>query len=210
MSIARKLDWQESMNGVTIDCSLNIAIHSADSDTVLLTIPGVDGSLDGYEQKYIRMVERYQETYGTVAMRIENPFITSFHWESNPRHALEYILDNAREITGRDTTPKILVVAHSAGASVIAKIASEYPAIKAVLLINPAKKLLSPLDIEKGMGAIVERSSVVFGSNDPSVDMAHDLRNEWLKVHIVDGADHNFSGEYLDAFIHLPTRYLKP
>lgn len=210
MSIAHKLDWQESMNGVTIDCSLDMAIHPADSDTVLLTIPGVDGSVDGYEKKYVRMVERYQDAYGVAAVRIENPFITSFHWESNPRHALEYILDNAKEVTGRDTPPKIVVVAHSAGASIIAKIAGDYPAIKRLLLINPAKKLLSPEEIEKGMGAIVDHSTVVFGGSDPSVDMAHDLRNEWLKVHIVDGADHNFSGEFLNTFINLPTRYLKP
>lgn len=209
--ISKQLQWQETMNNVTIDCSLDVAIHPADSDTILLTIPGVDGSVDGYKDKYIRMVEKFQEINKTAAVRIANPFITSHHWESNPRHALDYILQNTKEILGRsDIAPKILVVAHSAGASIIAKIASEFPAITGVLLINPAKKLLQASDIEKGLGDIVDNSAVVFGSNDPSVDMDHDLRNEWLKVFIVDGADHNFSGEYLDAFINLPVRYLRP
>lgn len=52
-----KIEWQETMNGVTIDCSLDIAIHPADSEVVLLTVPGVDGSVDGFEDKYIKIAE---------------------------------------------------------------------------------------------------------------------------------------------------------
>ena len=93
--VEERLSWQESMNAVTIDCSLAIAIHPQNSDTILLTIPGVDGSVDGYEQKYVRMVEAYQSIHNVAAVRMENPFITSHHWESNIRHAFEYIAEHA-------------------------------------------------------------------------------------------------------------------
>ena len=55
------LNWQETMNSVTVDCSLDIAIHPAESDTVLLIIPGVDGSVNGHEDKYIRIAEQVQD-----------------------------------------------------------------------------------------------------------------------------------------------------
>ena len=47
------INWQETMNGVTIDCSLDVAVHPARSNTVLLIIPGVDGSVNGYEDKIL-------------------------------------------------------------------------------------------------------------------------------------------------------------
>ena len=62
------LNWQETMNSVTVDCSLDIAIHPAESDTVLLIIPGVDGSVNGHEDKYIRIAEQVQDEHGIAAV----------------------------------------------------------------------------------------------------------------------------------------------
>lgn len=196
------------MNGVTIDCSLDIAVHPAKADTILLTIPGVDGSVDGYEHKYIRMVEAFQQKHSAAAVRIANSFITSHHWESNPRHALEYIHRHLEEIAGRTGGVKIAIVAHSAGAAIIAKIAHEYPDITRLLLINPAKKLLGSSEMLRALGPLARAATVVFGSEDPSVDMADDLRDGDVDVQIIDGADHNFSGEHLNRFIGLPSEML--
>lgn len=195
------------MNGITIDCSLDIAIHPAESDSVLLTIPGVDGSLNGYENKYVRMVEAFQQRHGTAAVRIANPFITSFHWESNPRRILDYIAANTEHITGSVEQPRIKIVAHSAGASVIAKIAHEYGFISDLLLINPAQKLDSE-SIRQGLKKTHASVTVIFGSNDPSIAFANLLKEDGHKVRIVEGSDHYFSGEYLDNFISLPLKYL--
>lgn len=200
--------WQESMNGVTIDCSLDIAVHPVETDTILLTIPGVDGSVNGYEDKYIRMVEAFQQKRGSAGVRIANPFITSHHWESNPRQGLEYIHRHLEEITGRTSSVEIAVVAHSAGAAIIARIAHEYPDITRLLLINPAKKLLSSGDMPRALGPLVRNTTVVFGGEDPSVDMADELREGGIDVQIIDGADHNFSGEYLVRFIGLAAEFL--
>lgn len=195
------------MNGVTVDCSLDIALHSADSDTVLLTIPGVDGTLDGYENKYVQIAERAQQSHGVAVVRIANPFITSHHWESNPRNILDYIATNAQSITGRDEMPRIRVVAHSAGASVIARIAHEYDAITDILLINPAQKLKGD-EIQASLKKTRANVTVVFGSKDPSVGFSEALRSDGHAVYIVEGADHFFSGEHLATFIDLPMRYL--
>lgn len=202
-----RLTWQESMSGVTIDCSLDIAVHPAESRTILLTIPGVDGSVDGYQDKYVRMVEAFQQKHDVAAVRMANPFITSHHWESNLRRALGYIRSNLEKITGQSDGVRIAVVAHSAGASIIAKIACEYSEINELLLINPAKKLLDAGQMIHSLGALMSRTTVVFGGEDPSVDMADELRDGGVAVQVVEGADHNFSGEYINEFIDLPRRF---
>jgi len=206
--VEEQLNWQESMNGVTIDCSLVIAIHPKNSDTLLLTIPGVDGSLDGYEQKYVRMVEAYQSMYGVAGVRMENPFITSHHWESNIRHIFDYIAEHTEQITEGGEIAKVKVVAHSAGAAMIARLAAEYPIISDVLLINPAQKLASASVLVSGWLNLSGKAKVVFGSLDPSVGIADELKASRIDVAIIDGADHNFSGDFLEEFISLPLKYL--
>lgn len=206
-AITDRLHWQETMNGVTIDCSLDFAIHPAESDVVLLTIPGVDGSLDGYESKYIRMVEGCQQQHGVAAVRIANPFITSYHWESNPRRILTYIADNIGSIAKGVGQPRLKVVSHSAGASIIAKIAHEYDYITDLLLINPAQRLDGEA-IRAGLQKTSAKVTVIFGEKDPSVAFADVLRADGHGVVIIPGADHNFSEEHLRTFIDLPTEYL--
>lgn len=206
-----KIEWQETMNGVTIDCSLDIAIHPADSKVVLLTVPGVDGSIDGYENKYVRIADSVQEQHGTAIVRIANPFITSYHWESNIRQAVNYILVNTEEITGNKDA-EIRIMAHSAGAAVVAQIAWEYPEITRLLLINPATKL----GIDKIQYGLSEFDgnmiTVLFGSEDPSVGDVDEIAKlsiaKRVYMHILEGVDHNFSGESLEAFIAAPALYL--
>ena len=207
-----KIEWTEEMNGVKVDCSLDIAIHPTNSNTILLTIPGVDGSVDGYKDKYRRIADSVQEEHRVSVVRISNPFITSFHWESNIRKALDFISINLPTIT-EGNKAEIRVVAHSAGAAVIAQIAWEYPDIKRLLLVNPATKL--GLDKMK-MGLSMFKGddiTVLFGSLDPSIDDVNELANIEGRVPIntfvLEGIDHHFSGtDGLIQFISAPKNHL--
>lgn len=206
-----KIEWQETMNGVTIDCSLDIAIHPADSKVVLLTVPGVDGSVDGFENKYMKIAKSFQAKHGTAIVRIANPFITSYHWESNIRRALDYIMKNAEEVTGHKDI-EIRIMAHSAGAATVAQIAWEYPEITRILLINSATKL----GIDKIKYGLSEfsgsRITVVFGSEDSSVNDVNELsiacKADRLRTVILNGVDHHFSGDAIEKFIQAPHLYL--
>jgi hypothetical protein len=204
------LKWQETMNDVTIDCSLDIAIHPAKSPVVLLTVPGVDGTVDGYENKYVRTAENVQKDNGAAVVRMANPFITSFHWESNFRRVLAYIDEHAFDIAGRDDI-ELRIMAHSAGAAIVAQIAWEYPHITRLLLINIATKL--ELDkIKLGLSDFSGEVTLLFGSDDMSVKDINELAaaGNLQKTHIVvlDGVDHNFSGEALKQFVDAPTMFL--
>lgn len=203
-----EITWQESMNDVTIDCSLDVKIHPAkDSKLIFLIIPGVDGDVDGYENKYIKIAESVKEKHNVAVVRISNPFISSFFWESNVRQALNYIRNHCIDICGNEDY-EIIAQGHSAGASVIASIAHEYPEIKKILVINTAMRLreeriLDGIDLFKG------DTVVVFGELDPSVNtvtMFSDLSN--TKIITKSGADHFFSGEAFNEFVHLANKYL--
>ena len=199
------------MNGVTIDCSLDIAIHPADSKIVLLTVPGVDGSVDGFGDKYVKIAENIQERYGAAIVRIANPFITSYHWESNIRRALDHIINHAEEITSHKDI-EIRIMAHSAGAATVAQIALEYPEITRILLINPATKL--GIDkIKHGLSEFCgSKIAVLFGSEDPSVkdtdEISEPIQTSRIQTYILEGVDHNFSGKSLETFIKAPNLYL--
>lgn len=207
-----KIEWTEEMNGVKVDCSLDVAIHPTSSNTILLTIPGVDGSVDGYKDKYLRIAESVQEENKVSVVRISNPFITSFHWESNIRKVLDYISINLPSIT-EGNKAEIRVMAHSAGAAVIAQIAWEYPEIKRLLLVNPATKL--GLDKMK-LGLSMFKGddiTVLFGSLDPSIDDVNRLASIEGRVPIntfvLEGTDHHFSGtDGLIQFIAAPKNHL--
>lgn len=199
------------MNGVTIDCSLDIAIHPADSKVVLLTVPGVDGSVDGYENKYVKIAENVQEQHGAAIVRIANPFITSYHWESNIRRALDYIMKHTEEITGHKDI-EVRIMAHSAGAATVSQIAWEYPEITRILLINPATKLGFD-KIKYGLSEFGgSKITVIFGSEDPSVNDAEELskvdESARMRTLILDGVDHHFSGDALKLFMQAPHSHL--
>lgn len=200
------LYWQEEMNTVRIDCSLDMAVHPAKSNIIILTVPGVDGSVDGYDEKYKRIASNVNADNKAAVVRIGNPFITSFHWESNIRRALEYIEQNAKSISGSDEF-ELRIMAHSAGAAVVASLAWEYPQIGRLLLVNPAKKLWT----ERVVSNLGEFQSghvyVVSGEFDDSKELPMPLNSKLKKI-LITNADHNFSGESLNYFVSLPEKYL--
>ncbi len=204
------LEWQEHKNDVTINCSLDIAVTPSKSGVVLLVIPGVDGSLDGYENKYKRIAETVHEQHGVSVVRMSNPFISSFHWESNIMHILEFINSNKNDIAGSDDI-EIRVMAHSAGASVISQLAYDYPSISKMLLINPATKLGTD-KIKQGLSSFAGYTVMLISSDDPSrVEaqmIADQYKSDKVSTVIVEGADHNFSGIAFSKFLNAPNEYL--
>lgn len=198
----KTLTWSEQKNEFKIDCSLDIFVSPAKNRTIFMTIPGVDGSIDGYKDKYKRITENVQNKNGFTFARMANPFISSLHWDSNIREMLEYLLSNKKEITGSDDI-EIHIMSHSAGAAVIAQIAWEYPEITKLLLVNTAFGL-KPEKILKGIESFSGQVNFVFGSKDPSVGWTENLKEKY-NVRVIDGADHNFSDEYIETFIGLPT-----
>ncbi|MBP9738733.1 alpha/beta hydrolase [Candidatus Saccharibacteria bacterium] len=195
------LHWRPSKNGVTVDASLDVVVHPGKTNEVVLIVPGVDGSVDGYEDKYIKMANLITDHYGSAVVRISNPFISSFHWEDNIRKALEFI--EAGQSDYFDVKPaSIRIIGHSAGASVAAWLAHEYPKVRQLTLINMAEKLEADR-IEEGLKSFDGSVELVYGSEDPSIEFGRKLGDKY-KLTVVEGADHNFSGDHTERFIKIP------
>lgn len=109
------LTWQEETpSGEAWDCSLRIAHHAGDQHNIFITIPGVDGSLDGYQDKYKHIAESISNDYGHTVYQMDNPYISRHHWESNLRTLLAEIYNNHEDVTN------IVIMAHSAGGPIAA------------------------------------------------------------------------------------------
>ncbi len=205
------LEWQESINGFELNCKLDIAIHIADSKIIFMTVPGVDGSVDGYKNKYKKIAEAIQKDFKVATVRISNPFISSHHWQSNLRSALHFIDLNSKSICGHKDF-ELRIMAHSAGASALAQIAWEYPFISRILLINPASKI--GMDkIQKGVDKFDgEQVTLFVGSKDPSSSEFSQFKTSSepsnLKIVRIDGANHHFSGKHFPDFLKAPSKYL--
>lgn len=206
-----RLEWQEDVNNILLDCSVDVTTHPSNNKVVLLTIPGVDGTVDGFMSKYVRIAEHINKKHGAAVVRMSNPFITSCHWEQNIRKTLSYIDDNSEMIAGRNDI-ELRIMGHSAGAAVIAQIAWEYPFITRLLLVNPAVKL-DLARIKQGLVEFgAEKTTILVGSADPSVADIKLLREakgfRALRTEIAEGADHHFSGEAFQVFLQAPEIYL--
>lgn len=196
------LEWVESHNGFDFNCKLQIAKHEGNHKKIFLIIPGVDGSLDGYENKYLQIARNVNREFRHTAYQMDYPYISRLHFQSNVRQILDYIYMKYPEVESID------IMAHSAGAWVIGNIAGGYPEIKKLLLVNPATNV----DLDKFENAIEQNkhSEIIFliGSEDPSHEHKARFQKDNTKVIVVDGADHHFSGDHLPHFISAPTKYL--
>lgn len=175
------------------------------STAILLTVPGVDGSVDGHEDKYARIAEAAQHEYGAAAVRMANPFISTFFWESNLREALHYVQENAEAICGTAEF-ELRIMAHSAGAAIAGRIAWEYPFITHLLLVNPAANLGFE-QIRDGLDKFQGNTTILVGSEDPNLAGTTQL-GTLADINIIDGADHDFSGPHFDTFLSAPGKYL--
>lgn len=135
--IKTKLKWTRSKNGITMDFELDVVIHPFSNGKIIINYPGADGSIDGYENKYVKLAEYIVDQKIGAVVRIPNTSSLGFGWDINLRETLAYVFEHSQEICGVDT-PEIYLIGLSAGAGAIAMIAWEYPEVKKILLLEPA------------------------------------------------------------------------
>lgn len=205
-----KIDWKERIGLHTIECSVDVAIHENVSDIVFLTVPGVDGSLDGYENKYLRIADDVSRRHSVTCIRMSNPFISSSHWDKSLRITLQYIFDNLPRITTKNDC-ELRIMGHSVGASVLADIAWEYPQITRLLLINPATKY-GLKKIEAGMNKFNGDVTILLGDKDPSfkdiITIKERTHSRNIFIEVLSHTNHHFSGNSFEFFLSAPNKYL--
>lgn len=174
------------------------------NETIVFIKAGQDGSMYGYQNKYLKIADNINKKFGYTVICSSNPFDGT-----NPLdNAMKVIENYCKEQKIKDY--KIFYMGHSNGALIGAWFGVNYPRIKRMLLVN------GPLmynwhktkeGIQKFSG---EKLVLVYGSLDQSfryTELVKPLENEKIKLEIIEGQDHHFSKNTFD-FKKLPEKFL--
>ena len=172
------------------------------NNIVVFIKAGQNGSLYGYQNKYIKMARRLKEKYGCSVICSSNPFDGN-----NP-------LDNAMEVieyyAKRFDDFKIYYLGYSNGALIGAWFGVKYPKIKRMALVNGPLMYNLYKTKEGALSFKGESINFIYGEYDQSigyVELLKSIENDKIKVFIEEGQDHHFSKSEED-FQKIPEKYL--
>ena len=187
---------------------MEIIIHEANTNAIIINLPGYGGDIDGYDKKYEKLAKYITENKLAAVVRMANVQVVGTDYGktlSNAlRSAIEYAIKNSIEICGYDD-PNIYLIGTSAGGGAVALVAHEYTEIQKILLVCPAGgnvgTFANPYDsIKQFTGGV----SIVIGENDEVVGVdsgqyfasAAKVGNaEYVEFIIIPNCNHNFTGE---------------
>ena len=163
---------------------------------------GQNGSLYGYQNKYIKMAKRLNQKYGCSVICSSNPFDGN-----NPLdNAMKIIEDYAKKFDDY----KIYYLGYSNGALIGAWFGIKYPKIKRMVLVNGPLMYNLYKTKEGALSFKGESINFIYGEYDQSieyVELLKSIENDKIKVFIEEGQDHHFSKSEED-FQKIPEKYL--
>lgn len=172
------------------------------NNTIVFIKSGQNGSIYGYNNKYIKMAKRLNKKYKCTVICSSNPFDVN-----NP-------LDNAFTVIEKYTSKfedyKVYYLGFSNGALIGAYFGINYPKIKRMLLVN--MPLIYDINLIKNNlnNFNNEKVTIVYGSLDYSINLLENIKNvksNRLDIKVILNEDHYFSKDEED-FYSLPEKYL--
>ncbi|MDD4110562.1 MAG: hypothetical protein PHS54_03300 [Clostridia bacterium] len=201
MNIERtKLNWIKSKNEISMDFELDVAIHPFNNGKIIINYPGADGSIDGYNDKYVKIADYLIDQKIGAVVRIPNISSLGFGWDINLRKTLTYVLDNSKKICGNNK-PEIYLMGTSAGAGAIAMTAWEYPEVTKILLTEPAIIFSGEHGVEgireyKGdVTIVVGKGSNALGKEIGDKFFDYFINAKHKEIIEIENCDHQFKGE---------------
>lgn len=173
------------------------------NNKILFIKAGQDGSMYGYNNKYLQIAKRINSKYGYTVITSSNPFDGR-----NP-------LDNAIEVIEEYCKDKfedydIYYMGHSNGGLIGAWFGNNYEKIRRMLLIN-APLMYNWHKTKDGIKNFNgDLLSLVYGEFDQSIkytELLLPLTNEKIKLNIIKNEDHHFKNN-MEDFLSLPEKYL--
>lgn len=194
------IKWIESKNSVSMEFDLSIDIHPHINNKIIINIPGVDGSINGYKDKYKTLADHMIEKGLGAVVRIPNNYTFGFGWDINLRQTIHYCLANSNIICG-SSNPEIMLMGFSAGAGAIGMLAWEYPEISKILLLEPALAV-GEVQVLSGLKQFTGEAYVIVGSGPNALgpDVGNKVLESLIKANkkelfVIDNCDHQFKGE---------------
>lgn len=172
------------------------------NNTIVFIKAGQDGSLYGYQNKYIKMARRLNEKYECSVICSSNPFDGN-----NPlNNAMKIIEDYAKIFDNY----KIYYLGYSNGALIGAWFGVKYPKIKRMALVNGPLMYNFHKTKEGALSFSGDMISFIYGEYDQSIgyiDLLKNIENDKIKVFVEKGQDHHFSKSE-ESFQEIPEKYL--
>ncbi len=172
------------------------------NDTIVFIKAGQNGSLYGYQNKYIKMAKRLNDKYGCSVICSLNPFDGN-----NPLdNAMEVIEDYAKKFDDYE----IYYLGYSNGALIGAWFGIKYPKIKRMALVNGPLMYNLHKTKEGALSFKGESINFIYGEHDqstPYIELLKSIENDKIKVFIEEEQDHHFSKSE-EEFQKIPEKYL--
>lgn len=119
-----------------------VEIHPHSNGRLLINMPGWDGAIDGYEEKYRKMADFLVDQDIAAVVRCGNHPIEPFDFEESCRAQIRDLTKTALaksvEICG-SPNPELYYMGFSAGASAMAASAHLFPELQSLLLVAPSQ-----------------------------------------------------------------------
>lgn len=174
------------------------------NSTILFIKAGQDGSMYGYENKYLKIAKNINKKYGATVICSSNPFDGTNPLNQAMEVIEEYCLENNIK------RYQIYYMGHSSGGLIGAWFGYKYPRIKRMLLIN-APLMYNWHKTKEGLYNFNgEQAIMIYGGLDQShgyVPLLNGICKNNFSYEIIEGQDHNFSKDTCD-FKELPEKYL--
>lgn len=180
-------------------------IASQEKTMIVFIKVGQDGSIYGYQDKYLQIAKRLNALYNYSVIVASNP-----SHRTNPLDCdMEVVSWYCKKSNIFDY--QIYYMGQSNGALIGLSFAYMYHKIKRLLLINSPLMFNFHL-IKNGLKNMQDKKVyIVYGSLDPSIkytELLGPLLSDTIKLQVIEGADHNFAGK-LNTFMELPISYFK-
>ncbi len=172
------------------------------NNTIVFIKAGQNGSLYGYQNKYVRMANNLNKKYGCSVICSSNPFDGENPWDN----AMEVIEEYAQKFDDY----KIYYLGYSNGALIGAWYGINYPKIKRMALVNGPLMYNYHKTKEGALSFKGESINFIYGEYDQSIAytvLLKSIENEKIKVFIEKGQDHHFSKSD-EEFQQIPEKYL--
>ena len=171
------------------DCCIEYGfIFGRDRQKIFLIKTGQDGTINGYQNKYLKLACELRDLYGLSVICASTPLS-----DIDQMAQFAEIVQSEFKIT--DAT-KIYFMGMSKGASIGCLGHVSFPQISRFLLINPPLMINTTKICRCSQNFAGEMMTFVFGSLDPSAHLAGLLKlheRENVRVAIIPGQDHYFS-----------------
>lgn len=163
---------------------------------------GQNGSLYGYQNKYIKMAKRLNDKYGCSVICSSNPF--------DGNNSLDNAMTIIEDYAKRFDDYKIYYLGYSNGVLIGAWFGIKYPKIKRMALVNGPLMYNLHKTKEGALSFKGESINFIYGEHDqstPYIELLKSIENDKIKVFIEEGQDHHFSKSE-EKFQKIPEKYL--